>query len=388
MLCLGAAYVCADSQRFMPGILQRKFATNRDLAARALETLAEHAHEILETWQKQLLTLGLDAKVLIPEGVDFGKFAHHLRRGASAGVWEEIQLFGETLARRCDRLDHAVAAFNRLFEACLQFLATSRTEYAHLALALAKLHAEAGPLLVSGYTGQWVAGYETRVEASLSGAEASAYVTRVHDQERKRLSRDLHDEVGHDLIIVKLYLEMLLLEAGDYPAVQPRLVEAVALVSHAIDSVRRIGQDLGPAIFDDLGFLPAIKSYIGHFSARTAIPVALCAEDVPEDIPMSHRAALYRLLQGALSNILQHASAKNVTVSLTSTRDSSLGMIIEDDGVGFDTESDSGPQSLGLKAMRDRVEDLEGSIHIRSKRGSPGSKGHGTRIEIDLPLPG
>jgi signal transduction histidine kinase len=260
-------------------------------------------------------------------------------------------------------------------------------------LALARLHALVGLLLMSGYTGQWAAGKKTLVEASLSEAEdrfreASTYITRIYEQERKRLSQDLHDEVGHDLILVKLYLEMLVLEAKAYPIVQPRLAEAIALVSHAIDSVRRMGLDLGPAIFDDLGFLPAVKSYISHFSARTRIPVALRQGYVPEHIPMSHQIALYRLMQGALSNVLQHSSAKNVSVSLGSMKDSVLIMVIDDDGVGFDTQRSLGPRSFGLTAMRDRVEALGGRIHIRSKRAGPSSKGHGTRIEIDLPLPG
>src|SRR5437016_6834996 len=96
----------------------------------------------------------------------------------------------------------------------------------------------------------------------------------------------------------------------DLAKIQARIAEAIALVSHAIDSVRRLVLDLGPAVFDDLGFLPAVRTYTSQFSARTKIAVTLREGYLPENIPMSHQVALYRLLQGALSNVLKHAGAK------------------------------------------------------------------------------
>ena len=375
----------------MPGILQRKLhSTVRNSAAESLETIAEHAHEVLETWQERLRTLNLDAQVLIPEGVDFRRFARNLRGSAYLAFRQHIQEFGEKLAQRCDRLDHVVAAFNGLFEACLPYLAEST---ATAVLALARLHAQVGPLLISGYTGHGATGEQALIEASLYEpedcfSEPSADVSRIYEHERNRLSQSLHDEVGHDLILAKLYLEMLVLEAKECPAVQPRLAEAIVLVSHAIDSVRRIGLDLAPAIFDELGFLPAVQSYISQFSARTRIPVSLRQGHIPEQIRMTRQIAVYRLIQGALTNVLQHSSATKATVSLGSTEDGVLLLVIEDDGVGFDAERSPGPRSVGLTAMRDRVEALGGRIHIRSERAGPGSKRHGTRIEIELPLPG
>jgi signal transduction histidine kinase len=109
---------------------------------------------------------------------------------------------------------------------------------------------------------------------------------------------------------------------------------------------------------------------------------------LPVDIPSSHQVAIYRLLQGALSNVLKHASAKNVNISLGSMKDVVLIMVIEDDGVGFDTTSRSRRHSFGLTAMRERVEVLGGKMHLQSKPATPMAKVHGTRIEIDLPLPG
>jgi signal transduction histidine kinase len=249
--------------------------------------------------------------------------------------------------------------------------------------------------MVSGYTGQWAAGKKSLVEASLLEAEnrrrgASAYVTEVYEQERRRLSHDLHDEVGHDLILLKLYLEMIELdpEARDTDQLQFRITEAIALVSHAIDAVRRLILDLGPAVFEDLGFLPAVRSYISQFSSHTKIQVTLQEGHLPEDIPSTHQVALYRLLQGSLSNVLKHASAKKVKVSLGSMKESMLIMVIEDDGVGFDVLARPKHHSFGLTAMRERIEVLGGKIHLQSKPATMAAKNHGTRIEVDLPLPG
>ena len=380
----------------MPGISQRRFySTIRRPAADALEILVENSDDIFATWQREVRALGLPLGEFMPAAsLNFAQLAENLRKVTYPAFRQRLLHFGETLAQRGVRLDIAVAALNRLFEICLPCLIQDLPERAGPILALARLHALVNLLIVSGYTGQWAAGKKTLVEASLSEAEdrrygASAYVTRVYEQERRRLSHDLHDEIGHDLIIIKLHLEMIALsQNGKDLEAENRLTEAIALVSHAIDAVRRLVFDLGPAVLEHLGFLPAVKSYISQFSARTKINVKLREGYLPVDIPSSHQVAIYRLLQGALSNVLKHASAKNVNISLGSMKDIVLIMVIEDDGVGFDTASRSRRHSFGLTAMRERVEVLGGKMHLQSKPATPMAKVHGTRIEIDLPLPG
>jgi len=380
----------------MPGISQRRFySTIRRPAADALEILAANSDDIFATWQREVRALGLLLGEFLPAAsLNFARLAENLRKVTYPAIRQRLLNFGETLAQRGVRLDIAVAALNRLYEICLPCLIQDLPERASPILALARLHSLVNLLIVSGYTGQWASGKKTLVEASLSEAEdrrygASAYVTRVYEQERRRLSHDLHDEIGHDLIIIKLHLEMIALshDGKDLEA-ENRLTEAIALVSHAIDAVRRLVFDLGPAVLEHLGFLPAVKSYISQFSARTKINVKLREGYLPVDIPSSHQVAIYRLLQGALSNVLKHASAKNVNISLGSMKDIVLIMVIEDDGVGFDTASRSRRHSFGLTAMRERVEVLGGKMHLQSKPATPMAKVHGTRIEIDLPLPG
>jgi len=381
----------------MPVISQRRLhSTIQARAADALETLAASSAEILAQWRQELVGLALKDEGLVAEGpLDLKVLAKQVRKCSYTVFQERIQEYGGKLAQRGVKLDRTVAALNRLFEIGVLYLGSSESKGEASKLALSRLHALVVVLVVSGYAANEAAGKPAPTKADLSDAEdqrhgASAYVTKVYEEERQRLSRDLHDEVGHDLILIKLYLEMIALDTNgkEFSGIRPRLAEAISLVSHAIDSVRRLVLDLGPAVFDDLGFLPAVRTYTTQFSARTKIPLTLREGYVPDDIPMSHQVAMYRLLQGALSNVLKHAFAKNVKVSLGSMKDAVLVMVIEDDGIGFDTTARPGRRSFGLTAMRERVEVLGGRIHIQSRPNNAFSKNRGTRIEVDLPLPG
>jgi len=381
----------------MTGISQKRFqATIRGPAAAALESLAASSEDIIAAWCRELRALDLEIKDFVtPVSFDFEHYAEVLRGTNYATLQRQIQEFGGALARKGVKLEQATAAFDRLFEICLRQLDSVEPSRATPILALARLHSLIGLFVIYGHSGHGTVGKKTLIETSLSeeedrAHEVSAYVTRVYEQERHRLSQDLHDDVGHDLILIKLYLEMIVLDTKghDLPEIRPRLDEAIALVSRAIDSVRRLTSDLGPAVFDDLGFLAAMKSYASQFASRSKIPVKFKDGHLPPNIPMSHQVALYRVLQGALSNVLKHAKAKHVTLWLGSMKDSVLMMVIEDDGVGFDAVSRPRRSSFGLTAMRERVELLGGRIHIESTRAHSQSKTHGTRIEVDLPFPG
>ena len=381
----------------MPGTSQKRFhSTIKDRAAEALEALAPFSRDVLTRWKQALRALGLEASDFAdPAQQNFAAAASQLRKSTLVSIRRMARDRGRRLAQRGARLEAVVAALNRLLEICLPYLARAGPDGATRILALTRLHAFLAVTFVAGYSGQPAGRKQTLAEESVSEAEhrsrgASAYVTRVYERERRRMSHDLHDEVGHDLILLKLYLEMirLALKKEGAPAIEPRLNDAISIVSHAIDSVRRLVLDLGPAVFEELGFLPAVKSYADQFSSRTKINVTVQEGYLPENVPLSHQIALYRLMQGALSNVLKHSRARNVRISLGSLHDSVLIMVIEDDGVGFDTGAKPGRRSFGLTAMRERVEVLGGRIHVHSKRASVPGKKHGTRIEVDLPLRG
>jgi len=381
----------------MPGILQRRFySTIRAPSAEALELLASRSANIDAKWRSEISALGHEQfAILAGTPLDFSQLAGQLRKATYPEFKRHVRQFGQALSQAGIRIGVAVATLNRLYEISLQNLLRVVPRRKRLVLALARLHALVGLILVSGYTGRRLEGEQTILDAGSAGEKirrhgASAYVTRIYEQEWRRFSQDLHDEIGHDLILIKLYLEMIALEHKEtrLEDIQPRIAEAIALVSHSIDAVRRLVLDLGPAVLDDLGFLPAIRSYLSQFATRTRIKVALQEGPMPKDIAMGHQVALYRVMQGALSNVMKHASAKNVKVSLGSRTCSVLMMVVEDDGIGFDTTARVGRRSFGLTAMRERVEVLGGKFQVHSKPAGALTKSHGTRIEVDLPVPG
>jgi signal transduction histidine kinase len=384
--------------RSMPGISNRGFhSLIREPSAKALGALGPHSKEIFAQWQRETGRLGIECQDFLGQShLDFELLSVKLSKMSFAAFQRQVRELGGTLAQCSVPLDRSIDAINRLFEICVPHLMNRETEAAGHILALSRLQSLVILLIVSSRGEPDAAARPrpaTRSSPDSTGVrrhDASVYVTKVYEEERKRLSRDLHDEVGHDLVLMKLYLEMIALDTNrkEFQSIRPRLNEAIGLVSHAIDSVRRLVLDLGPAVFDELGFLPAVRTYTSQFSARTKIAVTLREGYLPENIPMSHQVALYRLLQGALSNVLKHASAKTVKVSLGCMKDSVLILVIQDDGQGFDTSGKPSSKSFGLTAMRERVEVLGGRIHIQSMPAGSMSKIRGTRIEVDLPLSG
>jgi signal transduction histidine kinase len=366
----------------------------RRQSVQALESLAPGIPRILTKWHREVRGLGIE-DILDQFSLDIDGIARALCTNSLPTLRKYVEEFGSTLAQSGVSLEHATAALHELFEICIPQLIKQDPSRIAEALALSRLQGLLTVFIIAGYANHRPLEAEPAPQGSgISPGDrrhdASVYVTKVYEEERKRLSRDLHDEVGHDLVLIKLYLEMIALDSNkkEMQGIRPRLTEAIAIVSHAIDSVRRLVLDLGPAVFDDLGFLPAVRTYTSQFSARTKIGVSLREGYLPENIPMSHQIALYRLLQGALSNVLKHARAKTVKVSLGCMKDSVLILVIQDDGVGFNTGVKPGNGSFGLTAMRERVEVLGGRIHIQSGHAGSMSKFRGTRIEVDLPLPG
>jgi signal transduction histidine kinase len=187
--------------------------------------------------------------------------------------------------------------------------------------------------------------------------------------------------------VLKLYVEMIASELakGSRRPLGPKLEETLALIAHAIESVRRLTLDLGPAFLDTLGFLPALRGFVRQFSQRTGIKVRLEESGAPVSMPTSHETALYRVLLGALSNVAKHSKARHATVAL-SRKGTVFAMSVEDDGHGFDVRAVSPDSSFGLTAMRERVRGLHGRLSIRSRRARRRGESSGTRIEVRLPL--
>jgi len=370
----------------------RTFTAAKKPFGAAVLALSRHERKLLAAWQKQLQG---------PRELR-GAFGAHTetalwsatRKLATIGFPEfssTLSEVGDDLARREVPPEEIVAAITSLQNAALACLARDQQVEASAFLRMASL---ASSILMAGYARHWQKRADS-IEARLRDAEermlgASSYVTGVYERERRRLSHDLHDEIGHELVVLKLRLELIAADVSQnkFALLTPRLNDALELVGRAIDSVRRLVMDLGPAVFDDLGFLPAIRLYGRQFSASTGIEVTIREGHMPPEIPLSHQTALYRVMQGALSNTLRHGKAKHVTVAFASLKNSQLMMTIEDDGVGFDTTAVRAKQRFGLTAMRERIAVLGGKVHVQSWPASPLGGRRGTRIEVDLPLAG
>lgn len=199
------------------------------------------------------------------------------------------------------------------------------------------------------------------------------------EQERKSLSRELHDEIGQ--LLTALRMELGNLERAGGMAgedAQPHLEQAKKLAESTLRSTRDIAMGLRPAMLDVLGLGPALEWQAREFTRRYRIPIQLEIDPNMGEVPDPHRTYLYRVVQEGLTNCARHAQAKSVRVSLQD-REDHLAIRVEDDGVGFNPHGDV-VYGLGLLGMSERVRELCGKISIDSQPG------RGTRIAVTLPL--
>jgi signal transduction histidine kinase len=284
----------------------------------------------------------------------------------------ELERLGQSLAGAGVAEEHAFLALALYLEQALRALGRRGPAPPEQQAALARLVSVAQLYLQAGY-------------ASAQAVDREA----LHELDRQRLARDLHDEIGHNLVVLKLYMEQMAADfaRGRAARAGQRLRETRALVADAIESVRRVILDLGPAILDEQGLEQAVRLYARQFSARTGINVEVRGGALPARVPASHQRALYRVLQGALSNVLEHARAANVAVTLEAAG-KELALSVEDDGVGFDAGRRAPPVSFGFKTMRERMAALGGHFRVESRRGRGSRARRGTRVEVTLPWPG
>jgi signal transduction histidine kinase len=221
--------------------------------------------------------------------------------------------------------------------------------------------------------------------AAVARRPAASAARGLADDERHRLARDLHDEIGHHLVVLKLHLGTAAAElAAARPSrAQEDLDRASRVLGHAIESLRRVILDHGPAALERVGLARALTLHARQFSARTGVTVRVSDRGLPRRLPGAHAAALYRVVQGALSNVLEHARATRVDVRLGHGPGLAAVVEIEDDGAGFDVRTRRG--SFGLAAMRERVGALGGRLRVWS-RARTGRRGQGTRVHVELPL--
>lgn len=199
------------------------------------------------------------------------------------------------------------------------------------------------------------------------------------EQERKSLSRELHDEIGQ--LLTALRMELGNLERGRTAQggeVDPHLDQAKKLAETTLRTTRDIAMGLRPAMLDVLGLGPALEWQAREFSRRYKTPIRLEVDGDLKDVPDPHRTYVYRIVQEGLTNCARHAKAQNIHVKLEDAS-GNLSVLVEDDGVGFDRHNGVA-YGLGLLGMTERVRELCGDLSIQSEPGK------GTRIAVMLPL--
>jgi two-component system sensor histidine kinase UhpB len=193
-------------------------------------------------------------------------------------------------------------------------------------------------------------------------------VMRAQEEERRRLARDLHDEVNQALTAILLRLEAL---GQDTPPERaPEVAELKRLVNQAMDELLNLARHLRPSALDDHGLMPALEAQLKRFSSRTGVEVRLNREGDPDELPEDVQTALYRVTQEALANVARHAGATVVEVDVAV--DERIELHIRDDGAGFhpgELARDSGGSGLGLGGMAERARLAGGELDVRSAPG-------------------
>lgn len=210
----------------------------------------------------------------------------------------------------------------------------------------------------------------------------SGKLIEAQEAERRRIARELHDEIGQALTAVKLNLQGLQRSFDESEITSP-LQESISIVEVALQQVRSLSLDLRPSLLDDLGLVAALRWYLDRQSQRSGIIGELVAEPLETMLLPNLETTCFRIVQEALTNVVRYAQAKRVTVELWQQA-AQLYLVIRDDGIGFDVqvarEQATQGRSLGLLGMEERALLVGGQIHIESVYQ------RGTEIRVCFPL--
>ncbi|HWR35001.1 MAG TPA: sensor histidine kinase [Clostridia bacterium] len=207
-------------------------------------------------------------------------------------------------------------------------------------------------------------------------------LVQAQENERKSLSRELHDEVGQTL--TALGMELANVETAGrtgLPVLHNRIEEAKRLNSEAMRTVRDLAMGLRPSMLDDLGLEPALQWQGREFARHTGVPASVVVQGDVEALDDARRTCIYRLVQEALTNCARHAEATKVRVSIEQ-RGSEIEVEVQDNGIGFAPDTAGVPGGLGLIGMKERVQSVGGRLKIASRQGE------GTSVLATIPVDG
>ncbi len=216
----------------------------------------------------------------------------------------------------------------------------------------------------------------------------SRQILLAQEEERKEISRELHDEIAQTLSGINVHLATLatlkIETKVNSRGLKKKIIRTQRLVEKSVNIVHRFARDLRPTLLDDLGLIPALHSYMKGFTKRTRIPIRFKAFPGVERLNNVKRTVFYRVVQAALTNVAQHAHASLIKVEIQK-KHRCVHMSIKDNGKSFDVERvlfAKKNKRLGLLGMRERVEMVGGSFKVESV------KGRGTTIGAQIPFNG
>jgi signal transduction histidine kinase len=212
----------------------------------------------------------------------------------------------------------------------------------------------------------------------------SQRLLKVQDEERRKLSRDLHDSTGQTLAALRISILLLQQHCKEEPSKMALFSDAAKLADQAIEEIRTMSYLLHPPLLDEVGFACAAEWYINGFAKRSGVNVSLdIATDHPR-LPMSIEVALFRILQESLTNVHRHSGAGQVTVCFRRQFEQII-LEVRDNGCGIPAErlvrlrEASAETGVGLAGMRERMNELNGKLEMESD-------GHGTTMRAIVPL--
>jgi len=211
----------------------------------------------------------------------------------------------------------------------------------------------------------------------------SSQTLHAQEAERKRISCELHDEVGQALTAVSTHLAMLRRNGMvDLQELKEKVAETQTLLGQTMEWVHRFARDLRPAMLDELGLLPALRSYLKAFAQRTGIRVHFKASPEAEKLNDEQKTVVFRVTQESLTNVAKHAQASRVTATLRKLKNG-VRMEISDNGRAFRVEQQptrTARKRLGLLGMEERVRLVNGRFAIES------TPGKGTTVRMEIPF--
>jgi PAS domain S-box-containing protein len=209
--------------------------------------------------------------------------------------------------------------------------------------------------------------------------ELTDHIQKIREEERSNIAREIHDELGQQLTVLKMDISWLNKKIGadDEPSKQ-KIQNLTEVLDGTVKTVRRISSELRPSLLDDLGLIAAIEWHLREFEQHSGTKTEFDVPDHNLDLPDEIKTGLFRVLQETLTNVARHADASKVKVSLQ-RKNGNIVLCIEDNGQGFDEQSTINKRTLGILGMQERTSMMGGSYEIKSVPG------RGTTVIVSVP---